>query len=74
MGAPKFFLGLEIARNTPSISICQRKYALDILVTTRMLSCKSSSVLMDPLVHLTKESGVRLTDVRPYREIIGRLL
>ena len=74
MGAPKFFLGLEIARNTTSISICQRKYALDILVTTRMLSCKSSSVQMDPLVHLTKESGVRLTDVRPYREIIGRLL
>ena len=74
MGAPKYFLGLGIARNTTGISICLRKYALDILVTTRMLACKSSSVPMEPVVHLTKESGVRVIDARPYRELIGRLL
>ena len=74
MGAPKYFLGLEIARNSTGIPICQRKYALDILATTGMLACKPSSVPMDPVVHLTKESGVLLTDARPYRELIGRLL
>ncbi|KAG7544681.1 Retrotransposon Copia-like N-terminal [Arabidopsis suecica] len=74
MGAPKYFLGLEIARNSTGISICQRKYALDILATTGMLACKPCSVPMDPVVHLTKDSGVLLDDAKPYREIIGRLL
>ncbi|XP_019087416.1 PREDICTED: uncharacterized protein LOC109127286 [Camelina sativa] len=40
LGSLQYFLGLEIARSVSRISLCQRKYALDILDETCMLACK----------------------------------
>lgn len=74
IGVPKFFLGLEISRNDTGISICQRKYALDILTATGLLACKPASVPMDPTVKLSKDTGTPLESSNTYREIIGRLL
>ena len=31
LGALKYFLGVEVARNPEGIFLCQRKYVLDIL-------------------------------------------
>src|ERR1044072_7870281 len=52
----------------------QRKYALDLLVETGLLSAKPCSTLMDPVAKLHKKSGGQLTDTSSYRRLIGRIL
>lgn len=74
LGTPKFFLGIEIARNSSSIALCQQKYALDILADTRMLASKPSNIPMDPYVHLSQTMGTLLENPISYPALIGRLL
>lgn len=74
LGPPKYFLGLEIARNHKGILISQRKYGMDLLRDTGLLSCKPSAVPMDPLKRLQLDSGKVMDDPSKYRRLIGRLL
>ena len=47
LGVLKYFLGLEVARSYKGISICQRKYTLEVLKEASMTACKPNKVPME---------------------------
>jgi len=74
LGPLKFFLGLEIARSSAGISLCQRKFALDILTDTGHLAAKPSAFPMESNAKFSASDGVLLEEPHFYRRLIGRLL
>ena len=53
LGNLKFFLRLEMARSDQGMSICQRKYALDILKHVGLTGCKPSKIPMEQNLKLS---------------------
>jgi hypothetical protein len=74
LGDLKYFLVLKIARNKSGISICQRKYTLELISSAGLLTAKPAKT---PMV----KGSIKCTDNEPdyedkaaYQRLIGQLL
>lgn len=62
LSTPKYFLGIEIARNAFGIFINQPKYALDLVTDAGLLGSKPASAPMDSAKSLVRDAGEPLDD------------
>lgn len=69
LGALKYFLGMEIARNKNGISVSQRKYTLDLL---GMIGCKPNKTPIESGNKRKMLEG-KTVDVGRYQPV-GRLI
>jgi len=65
LGLLKYFLGIELARISIGIFLCQHKYVLDIIFEAGLLGANLVGSPMDPRLSLAK--GVLLPDLEQYQ-------
>ncbi|KAL0387851.1 UNVERIFIED_CONTAM: Retrovirus-related Pol polyprotein from transposon TNT 1-94 [Sesamum radiatum] len=74
IGNARYFLGLEIARNSTRIYLAQTKYTQDIIMDTGLQHAKTVSTHSPQGVKISTDSGALLQQPDFYRCLVGRLL
>ncbi|KAH7510943.1 hypothetical protein FEM48_ZijujUnG0062300 [Ziziphus jujuba var. spinosa] len=74
LGALKYFLGIEVARSSAGLFLCQRKYTLDIVSKARLLGAKPWGFPIEQNHRLGLANGELLSNPESYRRLVGRLI
>lgn len=75
LGELNYYLGIEVARSAKGITLCQQKYAIDILIESGFSGCKLIAFPMKSNLKLSaNDDSPLLTDPTSYRRLIDRLL
>lgn len=75
LGILCYFLGIEVACSPSGMYLCQRKYALDIIVETGLMGVKHVSFPLEQNHKLLRDDGEPMTtDPFRYRRLVGRLI
>jgi len=73
LGKLRYFLGIEVTQSNDGIVISQRKFVMDILEETGLMSSKSVDTPMDPNTKLLPYQGEPISDPEQYRRLVGKL-